>query len=137
MSGSAAGAAAAGRGGAGGTGGPAAGSGGGTTGATFTEVYSLIMTGCGCHNTAQGAGGLATMTKSAAYTNLVGATSTECSGQKRVVAGNPDSSVLFLSLNRTNMGDCMPPPMPRGAAKLPQADLDKVRSWIMAGALNN
>lgn len=105
------------------------------SGATFTEVYSIIMTGCGCH--AMGSGGLNTGSKMAAYMNLVGVDSGACSGEKRVVAGDPENSVLMHALDQTMLGSCRVPAMPRNAAKLGQADLDKVRSWIEAGAQNN
>jgi hypothetical protein len=141
------GAAGGGRGGTGGMGmagmmsmsgtGGAAGSGMGTA-ATFTQVYGLMMAGCSCHISGS-AGGLALTNKMTAYMNLVGANSGACTGQKRVVANNPDSSVLVHALDRTMLGgNCSPPAMPAGGmAKWSQADIDSVKSWIMAGAMNN
>ncbi len=147
--GGAAGAAGGGRGGTGGTGGMSgmggtgaagmagAAGGGNTTAATFTQVYGLIMAGCGCHVSGT-SGGLAMPNKMTAYTNLVGANSGACNGQKRVVANDPNNSVLFHTLDRSKLGDCSPPAMPAGGmAKWSQADIDKVKSWIMAGAMNN
>lgn len=138
------GAAGGGRGGAGagGMGGAAAGmggaaGGGNTNAATFTQVYGLIMAGCGCHITGS-SGGLAMPNKNAAYMNLVGANSSACSGQKRVVANDPNTSVLVHAIDRTKIGNCTPPAMPAGGmAKWSQADIDKVKSWVMAGAMNN
>jgi hypothetical protein len=117
--------------------GGAAGSGMGTA-ATFTQVYGLMMTGCGCHISGS-AGGLSLTNKMTAYMNLVGATSGACTSQKRVVANDPNNSVLVHALERTMLGsNCSPPPMPAGGmAKWSQADIDKVKSWIMAGAMNN
>jgi hypothetical protein len=138
---SAAGAPAAGMGGMGGRGGMSGGmagaAGGGMAGATtFTQVYAIVMTGCGCHVTGT-SGGLSMANKMTAYMNLVGANSTACSGQKRVVANDPAASVFFHSVDRTMLGSCNVPQMPQGGAKLGQADIDKVKAWIMAGAMNN
>jgi hypothetical protein len=146
-SGAGAGAPAAGMGGRGGMGGmPAAGmsaagggagaAGGGAAATTFTQVYGLIMTGCGCHVSGT-SGGLSMANKMSAYMNLVGANSTACSGQKRVVANDPTNSVFFHSIERTMLGSCNVPQMPAGGAKMAQADIDKVKAWIMAGAMNN
>ncbi|HET6335099.1 MAG TPA: hypothetical protein VFG30_17870, partial [Polyangiales bacterium] len=135
----------AGRSGMGGAGGASGAAGGGMAGAagggmaataTFTQVYGLIMTGCGCHVTGT-SGGLSMANKMTAFTNLVGANSMACSGQKRVVANDPANSVLFHSVERTMLGSCNVPQMPAGMAKWSQADIDKVKSWIMAGAMNN
>jgi len=121
-----------------GSGGGSAGAAGGGTGttATFTEIYGLIMMGCSCHVTST-MGGLSMSSKAVAYTNLVGATATACPGEKRVVAGDPDKSVLYHSLDRTTFGSCKAPQMPAGGAKWSQANLDKLKSWITAGAMNN
>jgi hypothetical protein len=129
-------AAGSGGGGAGGAAGSMAGAGGSGGGATFTQVYGLIMMGCNCHVTGS-SGGLAMPNKATAYTNLVGANSMACSGQKRVVASDPANSVLFHSVDRTNLGSCTVPQMPRGMAKWSAANIDTVKAWIMAGALNN
>lgn len=135
------GAAGGGRGGMGGAAGAAgmagAAGGGNTAASTFTQVYGLIMAGCGCHVSGT-SGGLAMPNKMTAYMNLVGVNSGACAGQKRVVANDPNNSVLFHTLDRSKLGDCTPPAMPAGGmAKWSQADLDKVKSWIMAGAMNN
>jgi hypothetical protein len=128
--------------GMGGMGGAAAGgaggaAGGGATAATFTEVYGLINTGCSCHVSGS-PGNLSMSNKMTAYMNLVGANSQACGGQKRVAAGDPNNSVLFHSIDRSMLGSCMVPAMPAGGmAKWPQANIDKVKAWIMAGAMNN
>ena len=44
-----------------------------------------------------------------------------------------DNERFFGSINREQNFS----PMPRGAPKLDQCDLDKIKSWIDAGALNN
>jgi hypothetical protein len=145
--GGAAGGGTGGRSGAGGTGGMggasgaagggmAGAAGGGSGAATFTQVYGLIMAGCGCHVTGT-SGGLSMANKMTAYTNLVGVNSMACSGQKRVVASDPTNSVLFHALDRSMLGSCNVPTMPAGMNKWAQADIDKVKAWIMAGAMNN
>ena len=105
-------------------------------GATFTEVYTIIMARCGgtsgCH--ISGSSGMLRMpNKMTAHTNLVGMASRECSGEMRVVAGDPSKSVLIKALEGTACFDRMP----RGGAALSAADIAKFKSWIMAGAMNN
>jgi hypothetical protein len=133
----------AGRGGMGGASGAAGGGMAGAAGggmpaaATFTQVYAVIMTGCGCHVSGT-SGNLSMANKMTAYTNLVGVNSMACSGQKRVVANDPTNSVFFHAIDRSMSGSCNVPQMPPGGApKLAQADIDKVKAWIMAGAMNN
>ncbi|HET6336286.1 MAG TPA: hypothetical protein VFG30_23855 [Polyangiales bacterium] len=128
-----------------GMGGAAAGSGGtgGTaTAATFTEVYAIFMTSCAgstCHVSATRPGDMLAMTdKATAYMNLVGVNSVSCSGEKRVVAGNPTASELVATLAHTRAGSCARTPMmPDNKPMLPADQIEKVRSWIMAGAMNN
>ena len=48
--------------------------------------------------------------------------------------GDPEASVLFLSVDRSSAGDCDPPDMPRGGAKWSQDNIDKLKAWIEAGA---
>jgi hypothetical protein len=107
-------------------------------GATFTAVYAILMANCSgpaCHVGAFFAGaGLSMPDKMTAYTNLVGAASSKCSGQQRVVAGNANASVLVQSLE--HKGGCAPA-MPQGRAALSQADIDTIVAWINAGALND
>jgi hypothetical protein len=133
-----------------GTGGSAAGSGGAGTGAagsgsgaaTFTQVYAIFMTSCAggrCHVQANSpAEMLSFVDKATAYTNLVGVNARACAGEKRVVAGDPAKSELVHTLDRTNIGSCSnTPKMPDNLPKLPQAQIDIVKSWVQAGALNN
>ena len=73
-----------------------------------------------------------------AFTNLVGVSSSSCSGEKRVVAGDPDKSLLVHALEQTQLGTCTrTPKMPEGKAKLAQTDIDLVAGWVQAGAANN
>lgn len=122
---------------------------------TFTNVYNKVLrashcTDVQCHGVAeQGNLGLS---KAAAYRNLVGVpASGECtpvagapeagtfcgcgqSGLTRVVAGDPDHSLLIMKLSGAPpCGDLMPPNSEPIAADL----LDLVKQWIQAGAQND
>jgi hypothetical protein len=120
-----------------------AGSGGSAGGgATFSAVYKILMTGCmgaTCHVGATRAGdGLAMTDKMTAFNNLVGANSVSCTGEKRVVAGDPMKSELVHTLDRTQIGSCFnTPKMPDNKPKLAQADIDTITAWIKAGAMND
>lgn len=147
------GSSAAGKGGS--SGGGAGGASGGAAGmmgssgpaATFSDVYLLIKcNGCVlCHGAA--AGLIVSGSKSELYEALVGAdpagkptgTATEggmCAGQRRVVPGNADQSVLYAKVAGKQMcGTPMPPP---GAGMMwTPAQVEQIRSWIMAGAKKN
>jgi hypothetical protein len=107
---------------------------------TFTEVYGILMQNCagaGCHASGFAAAGLSLANKSTAYASLVGAGSTKCRGQQRVVAGNPDTSVLVHAVEHTTFSSCRPPAMPEGKAALPQSAIDTITTWIADGAPND
>ncbi len=77
----------------------------------------------GCHG-AGGLGGL-DLRSAVSYENLVGVASSGYA-YERVVAGQPDESLLYLKLiGAADVGDVMPP-----AGALPAADLATVRQWI-------
>jgi len=74
-----------------------------------------------CHG---GAGGLSVDT----YAGLMtGGTSGPV-----VVAGDPDQSLLIWRLDGT-----VPPIMPRDAPPLTTPEIDRIKQWILEGALNN
>jgi hypothetical protein len=128
--------------GTGGSGGSGAGSGGAGSGASFTQVFTLLTTNCAgsaCHaNAMRPADGLSFSDMATAYANLVNVDAVNCSGEKRVVPGNPDKSELVHSLQHTNVGSCTRTPrMPEGKPQLAQSDIDVVIAWIQAGAPNN
>lgn len=106
-----------------------------TTAATFTEVYEAFKIGCGCH--IAGGGGIDMTTKLLAYQNLVEVASKSCPGELRVTTADPERSVLMHTLDHSTLGSCAPPTMPRKADKWPDADLERVRAWIAAGALDD
>jgi hypothetical protein len=110
---------------------------GGGDSATFTEVYSIIMMKCGgasgCH-IAGSSGGLSMANKATAYTNLVGIDSEECDGEKRVIAGDADNSLIIQALEGT--ADCVDQ-MPRMRTPLSEDEIATIREWIDDGAMNN
>ena len=88
--------------------------------------------GEGCHS---GGGASAGLSLGAAnsYTMLVGIASSQDAGTQRVNPGNPNISYLIQKLEGPGVsGQQMPP----GAA-LPQADIDVIRAWITAGAVDD
>jgi hypothetical protein len=113
-----------GRGGTTGTGGsssPDAGADGGTT-VTFTDIYnSILVAHCGgsqCHNPGSQKG-ISFSSQTNAY-NAV---------KSRVTAGNGAGSSFYSTVNSGSM--------PPGGPKLSSTDLNKIKTWIDQGALNN
>jgi hypothetical protein len=116
---------------------------------TFSAIYGeIVQASCGgpsCHGSSAG-GGLVMQSKMAAYTALVGAKAmgmtagaaagTNCAdvGGMRVVAGDPANSLLFDKISNAmpKCGGHMPP----GGMLMP-AQIQQVKDWIMAGAMNN
>ena len=99
---------------------------GGTGDATFASIYSEVLTkrcaGDGCHDTGA-PGGLDLRSKAAAYDTLYA----------RVVPGNPDGSILYQRLTPALCtGPCKTMPLDRPV--LPEADLARIRQWILDGA---
>jgi hypothetical protein len=104
---------------------------------TFTDVYAIIEMRCGggafgCHVMGE-SGGLNMNSKMEAFESLVGVDSEECDGETRVVAGDADGSLLIQALEGTACID----QMPDGRDPLPEADIQTIRDWIEAGAMNN
>lgn len=67
------------------------------------------------------------------YGSLVGVDSAEDSAVKRVVAGDPEASLLYQVLQRDVGGTRQMPP----GTPVEDADLAQVRAWIAAGAAND
>jgi hypothetical protein len=146
------GGASAGAGGASGSG--VAGAGGAGTAPTFTRVWSEVLQrkGCAgefCHGSAMG--GLSMDNQADAYANLVGkpAAGSACgtSGRTRVVAGDAAGSLLLdkISNPMPACGEVMPlgtkfEPnclVPDPSVCTTQAEVQLVRDWITAGALDD
>jgi hypothetical protein len=120
-------------------------------GTTFTAVLAILADtshNCViCHASAASPsnGGLSFIPtpamKDAAFATLVGKVSpgapgSMCGGKTYVVAGSPDTSLL---LSKVSAMPACGSRMPLGSTYkvLEQAELDTIRGWIMAGALNN
>ena len=108
----------------------------GSFGPNFSEIQASVFTpNCatsGCH---VGANPPASLNLEAAnsYTMLVGVTSTQSAGTQRVNPTNPNASYLIQKLEGPGVtGGQMPP-----SGALPQADIDVIRQWITAGAIDD
>jgi cytochrome c553 len=107
-------------------------------GVSFSRDIQPIFNGSCvvCH---QGAGqaGL-TLEPNLSYGKLVGVPSTESATELRVKAGAPDQSYLIAKLTGSQVqAGGIGAQMPLNAAPLSQAQIDKIRQWISAGAPNN
>jgi hypothetical protein len=112
--------------------------------ASFSAIYADILSkrcaGPVCHSGSSTGGSFNVMagaTASAVRSSLLGkaASGSECasSGLSLVTAGQPDKSLLYLKL--TDMPPCGSRMPPTGALTAPE--LDRVRTWIANGALDN
>ncbi len=108
----------------------------GSFGPNFSEIQASVFTpDCatpGCHS---GSGPAASLNLEAAnsYTMLVGVLSTQSAGTQRVNPTNPNASYLIQKLEGPGVtGSQMPPGGP-----LAQSDIDVIRQWITAGAVDD
>jgi len=114
--------------------------GGGSFAKLQTSVFTANCAVSGCHVTeSAAASGNLVLSPSVAYENLVGVRPSNLAAQrdglKRVVAGKPDSSLLFQKIvlalaAHGNYGNVMPV----GSQALSQGQVDFIRKWIEAGA---
>ncbi len=109
---------------------------GSSFGPNFSEIQASVFTpNCatsGCHAGANPSASL-DLEIANSYMMLVGVASSQVAGLQRVNPTNPDNSYLIQKLEGTaSMGGQMPP---NGA--LPQADIDTIRQWISAGAIDD
>lgn len=100
----------------------------------FSEIQNNIFAkNCalsGCHAGSSPQANLNLSTGSA-YAQLVNVNSFLFPGQKRIVPGNKDASILFKALNY-NFQLKMPP-----TGKLDQSIIDSIGVWIQKGAPND
>jgi hypothetical protein len=96
------------------------------------SVFTPICTEC--HGGNQPRAGMS-LEAGRSFTSLVNVPSSQDPRFVRVIAGDPDNSLLIHKLE-----DPVPPVgarMPRAGPFLPQATIDILRQWIAAGALDN
>ncbi|MGB5257190.1 MAG: Ig-like domain-containing protein [Woeseiaceae bacterium] len=109
---------------------------GASFGPNFSEIQAGLFTptcaSSSCHGGGNPAAGLS-LEASSSHANLVGIASTQDAGIQRVNAGNANTSYLIQKLEGTAAtGTVMPP-----AGGIPQVDIDMVRQWITAGAVDD
>jgi len=110
---------------------------------TFPQIQATIFnTGCldlGCHNTTDRAG-LQVLEAGSAYADLVGVTPsypTEAAQSlQRVDPGNPDNSFLLIKLTLPGVFDVdFGSRMPLSQPPLSAEQIERIRAWILRGAL--
>jgi hypothetical protein len=115
----------------------------GTT--TFARLQASVFTpSCAfsaCHAANNSSGSGLTLVGDGVYEALVGAASTNANaradGLRRVVAGKPDSSLLWHKVNGYTAGHHARDygaPMPFGGQPLPAGQVEFIRQWIAGGA---
>lgn len=105
--------------------------------ATFNDVYTKVLklkcSGGYCHGGGLG-GWSVTASESTTYAELVGPTSSRCTGLKKVEPGAPEKSSLYLKIRGGFDGVCTGNKMPPSGTSVSATQLEMVRSWIAAGA---
>ncbi len=96
----------------------------------FTPICSVCHTGVGASLP-----GSQNLTAGNTYTSIVNVTSIEVPTMKRIVPGDPDNSYLVLKIQGSP--GIVGVQMPASGGPLSQAQIDEVRAWVAAGALNN
>jgi hypothetical protein len=79
--------------------------------------------------------GIQNLTAGHTYASLVNVTSIENPALKRILPGDPDNSYLVLKIQGSP--GISGQQMPLTGGPLSQAQIDEVRAWVAAGALNN
>lgn len=107
-----------------------------TWGAVFSEIIAPNCNNGYCHG--GGAAGFSVTDAASTYASLVEvpAMGMACgpTGAVRVVPGDPDASLLIQKLEGTQAcGAAMPKDLPA----LAQSEIDRVRAWILDGAMDN
>ena len=98
---------------------------------------AIIVPSCttsSCHNEYNAQAGVQLQDREGAYTILVGRTCDddqpdEAADGNLVIPGSPETSRLMHLLIGENVARAMPPDRP-----LPDADIDRFETWILAGA---
>ncbi len=100
---------------------------------SFDELYDQVLAvDCAPCHTSRALGGLRMANADAAFENLINipAETGSCLGRTRVIAGDPDNSLLFSKVAGVNLCG---PLMPLGGT-LNGPAIEEIRKWIEAGA---
>ena len=101
------------------------------------DVLPILQQNCvSCHITGEELGGLG-LAPSLAYKQLVNKPAVQAQ-QTRVVPGDPEKSYLVHKLSGTHLDNGgTGGRMPLGFPQLSDANIDVIKAWIAAGALDN
>ncbi|HWO90043.1 MAG TPA: Ig-like domain-containing protein [Gemmatimonadales bacterium] len=100
------------------------------------DVQPILTANCalsGCHTGAFPQEGL-NLSAGQTYANTVGVPAPQFPEAIRVIAGDPENSYLVRKIEGRNINGAR---MPQGAAPLTQQQINTIRAWIAAGAMNN
>lgn len=104
-----------------------------------TQIFNQSCVTGGCHNLA-GANNL-TLVEGLAYRQIVGVTPTNDAARQagllRVTPGNPGKSLLFIKISQDPPPAGMGSHMPLSGPSLSPTQIEMVRQWIAAGALES
>ncbi|MFL5348851.1 MAG: Ig-like domain-containing protein [Hyalangium sp.] len=102
------------------------------------DIQPLWTPTCtGCHNDSPNTFGSLSLEADSSYAALVNKNGVGvCSSLKRVLPGQPEDSLLIQKSSGESCGGRMPQTDPEYFDKNP-GELTRIRSWILAGALNN
>jgi hypothetical protein len=101
---------------------------------TLTQLQSSIFTPI-CSSCHAPGGDSPDLTSSNSYANIVNVASTEQPSLLRIKPGDPDHSYLVLKVQGS--AGISGVRMPAVGTALTQVQIDAIRSWVTAGALNN
>ena len=104
------------------------------------DVQPILTANCafsGCHAGASPAQGM-NLSDGQTYTNTVNVASNELPSMDRIEPGDPDNSYLVNKVQGTQAGvGGGGGQMPLGGTPLTTEQVDAIRAWVAAGAMNN
>lgn len=100
-----------------------------------SSIFDVNCLSAGCHNPTDHSNNLI-LAAGQSYAALINVTpfnpAAQAAGLRRVIPGQPERSFLWIKL--TGPGPDEGSRMPRNLPPLSDADIDRVRAWIVAGA---
>ncbi len=96
-------------------------------------IFSVSCATSGCHSGANPPDGL-NLESGQSFSNLVNVASVQMPSLMRIEPGQPDDSYLVRKLQGTGI---VASRMPLGQAPLAQAEIERVRQWVVEGAQDN